>query len=422
MKDIRLKNNKSFRGPSIFFNPQTEPEGRIIRETIAQYPIRENGTGLENIDGFLVFAKDWKNVSKGLALQQASLSANRPIQDRVLVIPFDLEFLLRGIETDRQKMYNTGIFDTKLKPTLEDVVAVQGTNERNDRMINEIYPLLDTRTNSQMLRQQLDNNVDILTMSAVPITSTRQIDRQIVKAQGMIDESYTLLENVFTAYSNDKIDTMNYLAVSASVIKPENYNKIISVLTRNAPHHIGLRVTNLNQSNENQIINVFNFVAELHDTIKTTDKEIPIHLIGFDHLSYLGWAFGVSAVTLPLVTDPYFFGKRGDSQPTKPRKGAYYHPEDRTFYTIDVLFNKTRPDYTFPCYCDICQKYRTIVNVPDNFWNDFRRVHTILMRNSELRMIRESPAPTDVALREMFLRSKKMSWTQFLPDKPSIAF
>lgn len=44
------------------------------------------------------------------------------------------------------------------------------------------------------------------------------------------------------------------------------------------------------------------------------------------------------------------------------------------------------------------------------------------MRNSELRMIREAPAPTDVALREMFLRSKKMSWTQFLPVKPIIAF
>ena len=422
MKDIKLKNGKSLRSPSIFFNPQTEPEGKIIRDTNAQYPIKENGMGLESIDGFLVFAKDWKNVSKGLSLQQSSLSTNREIRDRVLVIPFDLEFLLRGIEIDRQKMYDTGIFNSNLKETLEDIISIQSTNERNDRVINEIYPLLDTRINSHMLRQQLDNNVSILTMSSVPITSARRIDSQLTKAQEMNDESYTLLENVFTAYSNNKIDTMNYLTVSAAVIKPENYNKIISVLTHNSPHHIGLRVTNLNPSNENQIINVFNFLAELHNTIKKLDKEIPIHLIGFDHLGYLGWTYGVSVVTLPLVSDPYFFGRRGDSQPTKPRKGAYYHPEDRTFYTIDVLFNKTRPDYRFPCYCDICQKYIKLINVPDSMWNDFRRIHTILMRNSELRMIREAPAPTDVALREMFLRSKKMSWTQFLPVEPIIAF
>ena len=124
-----------------------------------------------------------------------------------------------------------------------------------------------------------------------------------------------------------------------------------------------------------------------------------------------------------MVHDPYFFGRRGRDQPPKPSGGVYYVPEDRTFYTKDNLYSKTRDfNYKLPCYCDICNKFETIPKIIDSYWNRFRRIHTILIRNSELKMLRESPVPINISLREMFLRSKKLGWTQFLSEQPTIAF
>jgi hypothetical protein len=424
VKNIRLKSGKSFRAPSIFLNPETEPEGQIIQQTNATYPNTQGGVGLEHIDGIVVYAKDWKNVSQGLKLDQTSFGNGRSIQDRVLLIVPELDHLFRGTEVERKRMHDTGLFNTGLVDLVNRIVETDpnDTNGRNDAIINEAYPLIDTRTIAGLLRYQLDNKASMLVMPAVPITASRQADRQFEKAQTMIKESNTILENVFTA-SHNKIDTMNLLTLNASLIKPENYNKITNVLLESSPSQVGIRITNFNPSNDNQVISVFNAIAELYNTIKDTRKDIPIHLMNMDHMSYFAWTYGASAVTMPIVRDPTFFGRRGAGQPVKPSKGVYYNTEDRTFDTFDVLYRKTRDaNYKLPCYCEICQRYGTIPKVPESYWNDFRRIHTILVRSIELKMLREAPAPMNVSLKEMFLRSKKMGWTQFLPDRPIIAF
>lgn len=424
MRDIRLKTGKSFRAPSIFLNPETEPEGKIIQQTNANYPNTQGGVGLENIDGIVVYAKDWKNVSDGLRLDQTSFVKGRALQDRIFLLIPELDHLLRGNETERKRMHDTGLFDSGLVDLVNRIVGIDPNshNERNDAIINEVYPLIETRTIAGLLRYQLDNKASMLVMPSVPITSSRQADRQFEKAQEMIREGNTILENVFTAFHN-KIDTMNLLTLNASLIKPENYNKISTVLLEHSPSQIGIRITNLSASNDNQIINVFNAIGELHNTIRDTGKKIPIHLMNMDHMSYFAWTYGASALTMPIVRDPTFFGRRGSEQPVKPTKGVYYNTEDRTFDTYDVLYTKTRPaNYKLPCYCEICQRYGTIPKVPDHYWNEFRRIHTILVRSIELKMLREAPAPMNVSLREMFLRSKKMGWTQFLPERPIIDF
>lgn len=423
MKKINLKTGKSFRAPSIFLNPETEPEGRYIHQTNAQYPTRQGGVGFENIDGIVVYGKDWNNVSAGLQMNQTSLIDGKSLQDKVLLVLPEIDHLLRGTEADRKRMHDTGMFDPTLVETVNRIVGIDPTgNERNDSMINEVYPMIDTRTTARLLRFQLESKVSMLAMSGVPITSARQIDRQFDKAREMIQESYTILENVFTAYY-EKIDTMNLLTLNASLIKPENYNKISTVLLEHAPSQVGIRVTNFNPANDNQILSLFNCIAELYNTIRETRQDIPIHLMNLDHLSYFAWTHGASALTLPIVRDPTFFGRRGAEQPVKPSMGVYYNIEDKMFYTRDNLLAETRDtNYKLPCYCEICQRFGTILKVPESYWNEFRRIHTILARSIEVKMLRDAPAPIRIALREMFLRSKKMGWTQFLRENPLIAF
>lgn len=428
MKEIKIKGGKGIKAPALLVNPQSKLEGEILRETNVIYPTSSGGIGLENIDGIVSYLKDWVDVASGLKLNQTSFSANRPLSDRILIILPELEFLIKGVKEERQKMYDVKVrgsklFDSRLTEKIEQIVELDpSTNKRTDSMINELYPLIDTQLIAKLLRFQLENNVSILTMPTVPIISQRQLDSQFDKATTMINESNTILENVFTAF-HDKIDTMNILTITASVLKSENYTKIFSILLNNSPNHVGIRIINVNPSNDNQIINIFNTLLAFYNTMRESGKNIPIHLLGLDHLSYIGWTYGMSTTTLPIVQDPYYFGKRGGDQPPKPYNGAYYDPEDRTFYTKDVLYTKTRSaNFRLPCYCDICKKFETIPKVPDTYWNEFRRIHTLLIRSTELKMVREARAPINIALREMFLRSKKLGWTQFLPDRAIVAF
>src|SRR5438445_11583440 len=111
MTPIKLKNGKRFNDPAIFLNPQNKQDGRILRDTNDLYPEIEGNDGILSIDGLLVDLKDWKEVSDGIKFNEPSLIEQRSMHDRVLIIDHGLDFLLRGNESDRNKMGKTGLFD-----------------------------------------------------------------------------------------------------------------------------------------------------------------------------------------------------------------------------------------------------------------------------------------------------------------------
>ncbi|HEV2119431.1 MAG TPA: hypothetical protein VGS11_04925 [Candidatus Bathyarchaeia archaeon] len=428
-KPVRLKNGKQFSIPAVFLTPESVLDGKVLREVNGQFPETPAGMGLERIEGFTVYAKDWDRVVQGLKPQptlEAFYSDNaisrRPIEDRPFIVLPELDFALRGSQPDRKKMLELGLISEKQFRAIEQIALESKLthNQRLDRTVDEVYPLLDTTTLVQSLRFQLDRRTSILAMPSVSVTSVRKFDSQMEKAREMIRNGHTLLRDVFTGFYG-KVDVLNILTVGASVLKPENYPSIFSLLISYAPDHIGLRIVGLDKANDSQVSNVFNTISELHTMMEANDIKAPIHVFNMDHLGYVGWCYGMSVLSMPISTDPYFFGRRSDETP--PKDGVFYNIEDMTYDTHEELLRKTRPNYELPCYCGICQKYKTIPKVKLAMkWNDFRRRSEVLCRNIELKEIREAPARIDEAIKQKLLRSRKLGWTQFIPDKPVIAF
>jgi hypothetical protein len=420
LKPIRLKKDKRlFHQPAVFLNPASKLDGWILREANERFPETPAGTGLEQIEGLLIYAKDYEAVSSGMNLQQPPLNG-RTLDGKVFIIHPDLEFALRSDEDDKEKMFRTGILDSKVMKAIETASAADTTIKRLDRIVKDVYPFIDSKVSANSIRYQLDHNGDILTFSGVPITSMRHLDEHLEKCRESIRDSNTILRNVFTGVYG-KIDTMNSLTISASIIKPENYNKLIATAVTLTPDQIGIRIINMDDSNESQVSNVLTFFAELFEAMKAAEAQVPVHIFNMNHLSYLAWCYGVSAVSLPISTNPYYKGRRSSDLP--PQKGVYYNTEDMTYDAYDVLHRKTRPSYHLPCYCPICKLYITIPKAESQMrWAEFKRLHEVLVRNIECKIFREAPVRIDVALKEKLLRSKKMGWAQFIPDKPTITF
>jgi len=170
---------------------------------------------------------------------------------------------------------------------------------------------------------------------------------------------------------------------------------------------------NLSENNTSRIWALLKFIDEF------AKLGIPIHIFNVREFGYVTFYYGASTITTPIATDPYFMRSKSEDQP--PRKGAYYHPLDMTNIVYDMLYAKTRSNnYRFPCHCEICDRFEKITNVPDDesAWNEFRRIHFLLVKNMELKELRETTVPLNIALKDKFGRSQQTVWLPFL-DKPT---
>jgi hypothetical protein len=136
---------------------------------------------------------------------------------------------------------------------------------------------------------------------------------------------------------------------------------------------------------------------------------------------YSAFCYGAVSITMPIVTEPFFVGTRYSSDSSRIHEGVYYYPVKMKYYTYDRLYTETRPDFTLPCDCAICDSYKTIMNVKAHDWNLFRRIHDVLSKDIENKMLRESAIPIDQALKDWFARSR-VEWVQYIPDTPLMAF
>lgn len=425
VKRILLKDKKGYTAPAIFFHlHSTKYDATALWEVNEYYPQNKDHDGIRSIDGFLIETKDWEGISKKLHLETESLSGSRSVHDRILVVDPALDLAIRGTAADKQKMFKTGLLSPKFQETMEgigDRVEI-GTNRRLDAIINDVYPLLDARAIRDLVQFQLDAHADFVIPPIVPITSTRQIDRQIDKAMQMIRETHVLMDTVFNRFS-DKIDLMNLITINAPVLKPENYNKLIALALTLSPSHIGIRLVNFATGNDSQMKSIMTFLKQLHEAMKINDQVIPLHMINFDHLGYSTFCLGAHTVTMPVGTDPYFYGRAELDDELPEKRGVYYRMEDMAYirYT-DLEHELVENDFKLPCYCELCQKLGTITEAKKAFkdWNLFRRMHEMLARDLEIKQLRETKVPLCRAISDKLARSAKANYLSLIPFEPII--
>lgn len=424
VKPIRLKKGgKGFNAPAVFLNPQTKADGRVIRDVNEVYPETDGNDGIQSIDGFVVDSKNWDDVAR--EIRQTGLTARRSIQDRVLIIDHGLDFLLRGSTIDKQKMNKLGLFDQRL---IDQVIEISNakiaTTQKLDRVIREVYPMIDGRTVRDLMQFSFDKESDILVRPTVSITSSRHIQAQAEKAIQMIRYSKALLSTVFSKWQ-DKIDEMNILTVSASVLTRENFQILSELALASKPDHVGIRIMNLNNKSEAQLRYVLDFLKQLREDMVMQDHIRPVHLMNVDTFGYVAFCYGTCSASMPVGVDPYYASRGHGTDYVPPINGQYYHIQKKTYTSYKRLRDDTvnaPVPFQLPCYCEACQHYGTILEVEKHMdWNTFRRTHEVLARDIEITEVRQARVPIHRALRDMLGRAF-VPYATLIPDTPIIGF
>lgn len=389
-------------------------DGRILKFVNERYPIAETNGGVSSIDGIVISVKDLEGVSKGMTqmrLSEFTKKGGRKINERIRIIDPSLHYLFQGTEDDKKAMLDTGIFQTKFKEALDDIGTATKPSEKIERSITKLYPLLDARLVRNLLEYQIKNDADIIVSPSVPITTTSELrlNQQISKIDEMNRIGRGLFDTVFSGIKERK-ELMNLLTINVSAIAPASLDRLVDVALAYQPDHVGIRPVNFNEAD---IPRIEVFLQLIRQMVRITTGSIPVHIFNVTEFGFVAYCHGADIIVVPIATDPYFRRKIEEVAP--PRKGAYYHPIDLTHYPYDVILDKTRHmNYRLPCHCEICKQYETITNVPNGYWNEFRRIHFLLVKNMEAKECEDAGDSLKIALRDKFSRSQRTAWLPFL--------
>jgi hypothetical protein len=429
MKEIRLKtkSKKTFRAPAIFVMPKNGLDILALREANMRYPKQVGGLALEQIDGIVVNLKDQREMWAELSQTAFELEKGTPkgnLTDRIKIVNPGLDFLLRGNDADRDKMKMTGLFDPATVRNVERIAkSDDAPAEKAGQTINEVYPKMHAGMINSILKYQIDVGADIIMFPTVPISSTRYFTAQIGKVNEMLRASRVLLDSLFSG-TVERRDTMSAINVDARFLAERKYAiELAAALFSQEADHIGVNVSNLDRGNETQVQNVFDFMGMLYQGMQETERRVPLHLMNVDQFGYMAFCYGVSTLTMPLASDPFFYSIRHKKDISPVRKGVYYYPSKMQYVTYDKLLDLTRSNnYRLPCHCAVCEDFGTVFNAEATFdFNEFRRIHDVLYKNIENKMLREPRIPFTDALRDLLSRSRP-AWTQYIPAMPMIAF
>jgi hypothetical protein len=399
--DIDLKCGKKLKFPSMFINIKNNMEARILRNIITAY---KNSDGINQIDGIYISIKDWNKVS-GLIKTSYIEKPNYPLTDRTILIDPSLYLLFSGFDDDKISLSDSIPQLEPLQPIINEISKHTSQRDKIYENIDKVYPLLDSRVIYGFIESQITNNADIIMAPTTPISSQTKVEEQIKKNKEMNRASKILFDTVFSAYK-DKKDFMNVLPLRPSVIKTDNLELLKDAILINNPDQLGVQLLGLDETNSNQISLLLKLIKDLSETNK------PLHILNVREFGYVTFCYGANSLATPIAVDPYP-GISISDQPI-PRRGSYYHYLDMTDDSYEILLGKTRPTYDFPCHCEICIRNKKAMDIGESFWNEFRRVHFLLVKNMEMKELRERNAPLKDALRDKFSRSSQTVWIPYL--------
>ena len=407
-KEVKLKSGKSFKFPALFVNVRTKKEARLLKETINRYPVNKNHDGLNQIDGIVVSIKDYYKVSPSLVKKKLKDfgEGHYSIDERVLIIEPSCHLPFMGRTPDKRAFCNSVVeWIPEIQSKINRITIIKSQKNKIDEYIKEIYPLLDVRVIQHFLEFQIEKHADILVCPSVPLSSPRVIEKQIEKMGDMNKQGGILRDTLLKKYKEPR-DLMNLVALNPSVLIPQYSEDIKNALMQGKPDIIGIRLMNLNEKNVAETKGFLKFLKSLVGT------KIPIFVFNVREFGYVTFCHGASAISMPIASSPYTTRTKGGERP--PKKGNYYHPIDMIDYSYELFYGKIRANnYRLPCHCEICDAFESLLKVKE-IWNDFRKIHFLLVKNMETKELRKTEAPIKVALKDKFGRSEKTGYVTFL--------
>jgi len=409
--EILLKNGQILKNPSLFIELKTKKDGHLVKETIFRYPINEEAyDGINQIDGLSIPIGNYQKIAPYISpdLKSAFDEEHYSLDKRLRLIDPSLYFLFMGLTADKKCSCDL-IKDwaPKIPPIVNSISNLRVPREKTDRVVKDIYPLLDAALTRNLLEYQIKKNASVLINPSVPLSSSRVINRQVEKMREMHRNGRILFDTLLTRY-NAKRDLMNIASLSPAMLTSFNIDNIIDAIMQGTPDIIGIRLMNLDEQNSAEMQIFLNFVKTLSSSGK------PIIVFNVREFGYVTLCYGASAISTPIAKSPYTTRKKSDSLPKK--EGSYYHPIDMIDYSYEKLPEQIRAtSYRLPCHCEICEKFASLLNIDKKQWNFFRKVHFLLLKNMEMMELRKTDVPFNTALKDKFGRSKRMGYIPFLP-------
>lgn len=409
--EILLKNGQILKNPSLFVELKTKNGGHLVKETIFRYPInKEAYDGVSQIDGLSIPIGNYPKIAPYISPDIKSAFDNKhySIDKRLRLIDPSLYFLFMGLTSDKKCSCDlVKDWAPKIPPIVNSISKLKVPREKTDRVVKDIYPLLDVVLIRNLLEYQIKKNASILINPSVPLSSSRVINEQVEKMREMHRNGRILFDTLLTRY-NAKRDLMNIASLSPAMLTSYTIDNIIDAIMQGTPDLIGIRLMNLDERNLAEMQSFLNFVKTLSSSGK------PVIVFNVREFGYVTLCYGASAISTPIAKSPYTTRGKSDSVPKK--EGSYYHPIDMIDYSYENLPEQIRAtNYRLPCHCEICDKFVSFLNIDKKQWNYFRKVHFLLVKNMEIQELRKTDVPFNIALKDKFGRSKRTGYIPLLP-------
>jgi hypothetical protein len=423
--NIHLVEGEEISTPGFFPNPRSRTDAKVLREVFVRY-------GLENIDGVVVDLADWSDIEGVLygdggvqgRLDQGSYDRSqrgKPISRQELIIYPDMSPLLgRSYDDENEALYSLTLEGGEDLVPRDLEIDIWGLLEQLDDATDEgmrnlrLGPIADflqeRRFIQNILEFQIKNGASFALTPSVPVTSMRDFSDQLDLIEGIFQTSNAISQG---GLLSEDIDLMHTLSIKPNALRrpedgdltrAEEFKNVLRVYATSA---VGIHLQNLDHENQERIQSLLRVISDIDNEV-----EIPVFLFNVDEFGLAAFSHGSGIISGPVATFPYPRFSDG----YQSRKGKYYHYEDLIPYTRESLMEKTRDaNYRFPCYCEICDELERITKITDTEeWNRFRRVHYLLVKDKEIKRIRETDKVLKEALRDMFANSQRSDLISYL--------
>ncbi len=421
-----LRNGKLLALPALFLRPNSLNEARLSYKVLYENPTLTRG-----VAGYVCSLKDWQSIRSVLSNNVPRIDnwSGQP-RNRICLIDPDLHTLFTGPKTEKRELMKVPLDagtlgDTTIPgitgaiPLRRVVEAAIGEMEspipKAQNYANRFYDHMD-RVTYGVEKFQIDNDVDIVVNTYVPVTTISLADRQIQKARKLLRDSVVMFERIFPSARSTK-DFMSIVATNARMLETEYSEDIIEMLVENEVDHVGLKLLNFNDKDTARASAVLRFIERLRSRLDEVKRQAPIHLLNImSEFAYVSFCHGAVSGTVPVATFPdQHFDANNSGSPEI--KGRYYHPIDMSYDTYEEICVKTQPEnFRPPCSCPTCRNYATLMQAVPN-WVSSRKTHFIFNKSEEISEIRAAPMNTlNVHLRDKFARSQATSYLPYLDN------
>ncbi len=406
--EMQLKSKITLKNPALFVEVKTKNEAKLIREAVSRYPVNKAHDGLNQIDGLSIPIGNYHQIASflGADLKSAFDENHYSLDKRIRLIDPSLYFLFMGKAQDKKNCCELiKQWAPKIPPIVQSIADSRLPREKTDRVIRELYPLLDVVLIRNLLQFQIEKHASILINPSVPLSSRRMVNHQVEKTREMNRTGRILFDTLLTRFNTER-DLMNLVTLSPSILTADNVDNIMDAVMQGTPDIIGVRLMNLNEKPE-EVRNLLKFIKSLSSSGK------PVIVFNVREFGYVTFCHGATAISTPIATSAYTtMGKRGE--PPK-RLGSYYHCIDMVDYSHENLPDKIRSEnYKLPCHCEICNGFSSFLDIEKKRWNIVRKVHFLLVKNMEMQELRKTDVPFEIALADKFGRSLRTGYVPFL--------